>query len=86
MDTQLTIRLPVALSRKISQKAKHLGRKRSDVVRLALMGFFENSEAPLLSEPSPYEHVKHLMGSIHTGISDLGASHRKYLIRKFKHV
>lgn len=85
MDMQMTIRLPVTLSRKITQKARHLGRRRSDVVRLALTGFLENSESSLPSQPSPYEHVKHLIGSVHTGVSDLGASHRKYLIRKFKH-
>jgi len=32
----------------------------------------------------PYEKVKNLIGSVSTGISDLGEKHRKHLLRKFR--
>lgn len=32
----------------------------------------------------PYEKAKNLIGSVSTGISDLGEKHRKHLLRKFK--
>lgn len=34
----------------------------------------------------PYEKVKTLIGSVSTGISDLGEKHRKHLLRKLKGV
>jgi hypothetical protein len=33
---------------------------------------------------SPYDRVKSLLGSISSGISDLGESHREHLLRKFR--
>ena len=80
MNTQLTVRLPADLTVKIKEKARRLRLKRSDVVRLALTEFLEGPE----ETDYPYERVKHLIGSISTGISDLGANHREHLIKKFK--
>jgi len=34
----------------------------------------------------PYEKVKNLIGSVSTGLNDLGEKHRKYLLRKLKGV
>lgn len=80
METQLTIRLPSDLSAKIRDKSRRLGLKRSDIVRLALTEFLEGPE----ETSSVYDRVKHLAGSIKTGIPDLGQRHREHLIRKFR--
>ncbi|MBI3541094.1 MAG: hypothetical protein HY073_03020 [Deltaproteobacteria bacterium] len=80
METQMTIRLPQSLSYKVRSKAKRLGLKKSDVVRLALVNFLETPE----ESGSPYESIKHLVGSVHTGIVDLGENHRDHLIQKMR--
>lgn len=81
METQLTIRLPKYLGVEIQKRAKILRLKKSDVVRMALSNFLKTD----LGEPStPFDKVSHLLGSIQTGISDLGSNHREHLIRKFK--
>ena len=80
MEHQLTIRLPSNLSVKIRQKAKRMGLKRSDIVRVALTQFLEDAEN---SHPI-YDKVQHLLGSVSTGVSDLGEKHREYLLKKIK--
>ena len=81
METQMTIRLPQEFSRKIEQRAKSLRLKRSDIVRLALKEFLEGPDE---AGNSPYSQVQHLIGSVRTGVSDLGARHREHLIKKLK--
>lgn len=79
MESQLTLRLPGALASKLDRSAKRLKRKRSDVVRLALEQFLD-------SEPEirPVERVRDLLGSIESGVSDLGQRHREHLIRRLR--
>jgi metal-responsive CopG/Arc/MetJ family transcriptional regulator len=78
MDAQMTIRLPADLSSKVKEKAKRLGLKRSDIIRRALTEYLEGPD-----EDTPlYDRVKHLVGSVKSGIPDLGLNHRKYLIQK----
>ena len=80
MEQQLTIRLPGDLFNKVRTKAKNMGLKRSDVVRLALTEYVQEP-----GETRPiYERVKHLIGSVNTGIPDLGVRHRHYIIQKLK--
>lgn len=83
VQSQLTVRLPDDLERKISSVAKRLHLKRSDVVRMALERFLEELEGGG-EEDKPYEKVKSLIGIFSSGISDLGESHRKYLLKEFK--
>lgn len=83
MNSQLTVRLPDNLERDISVLAKKLRLKRSDIVRMALESFVKQAEGE--EESSPYDRVRSLLGSVSSGISDLGESHREYLLRKFKH-
>lgn len=78
--TQLTIRLSSDLFARIREKSRRSGLKRADIVRIALKEFLEGAE----ETSSVYERVKHLAGSIKTGIPDLGQRHRDYLIRKFR--
>jgi len=79
MDSQLTLRLPGALTSKLERAAKRLKRKRSDVVRLALEQFLD-------SEPEirPVERVRDLLGRVESGVPDLGLRHREHLIRRLR--
>ena len=79
MDSQLTLRLPGELADKLGRSAKRLRRKRSDVVRLALEQFLD-------SEPEirPVERVRDLLGSVESGVPDLGQRHREHLIRRLR--
>ena len=79
MDAQLTLRLPGTLNAKLERSAKRLKRKRSDVVRLALEQFLETAPAT-----RPIERVRDLLGSVESGVPDLGQNHREYLIRRLR--
>jgi predicted DNA-binding protein len=79
MESQLTLRLPRALSEKLERSARRLRRKRSDVVRLALEQFLD-------AEPEirPVERVRDLLGRIESGVPNLGQRHREHLIRRLR--
>lgn len=79
MDSQLTLRLPGALSEKLEHSAKRLKRKRSDVVRLALEQFLDTEP-----EIRPIERVRDLLGRVESGVPDLGQNHREHLIRRLR--
>jgi len=79
MDSQLTLRLPEALSEKLKRSARHLKRKRSDVVRLALEQFLDTEP-----EIRPVERVRDLLGRVESGVPDLGQRHREHLIRRLR--
>jgi len=82
MNSQLTVRLPDDLEKDISMLAKKLHLKRADVVRMALEIFVKQTAVE--EKSSPYDRVKSLLGSVSSGISDLGESHREHLLRKMK--
>lgn len=82
MNSQLTVRLPDNLEKDISMLAKKLHLKRADVVRMALEIFVKQTAGE--EKGSPYDRVKSLLGSVSSGISDLGESHREHLLRKFR--
>ncbi|MEW6419540.1 MAG: ribbon-helix-helix protein, CopG family [Nitrospirota bacterium] len=84
MQSQLTFRLSEDLDKDVASLAKRFGLKRSDIVRMALEKFLEEIEGRI--ETKPYDRIKHLVGSISSGIPDLGTSHREYLLRKFKKI
>ncbi len=79
MQSQLTLRLPVALAEKLERTARSMKRKRSDVVRQALEQFLDAGESV-----RPVERVRDLMGSVDTGVSDLGQHHREHMIRRLR--
>jgi predicted transcriptional regulator len=79
MESQLTLRLPAALAQKLERSARRLKRKRSDVVRQALEQFLEAGP-----EVRPIDRVRDLLGSVETGVSDLGQRHREHLIRRLR--
>lgn len=81
MHGQLTIRLDSALEQQLTALAQRFHKKRSEIVRQALERFIAEEDA---AEPSPWQHVQHLLGSVETGISDLGEAHREHLRNRFK--
>lgn len=82
MQSQMTIRLSDDLDKRIVMLAGKLHLKRSDVVRLALEKFL--GEAQGEREDRPYDKVRGLIGSVSTGIRDLGESHREHLLKKLR--
>jgi len=79
METQLTVRLPADLTGKIKQRAKQLRLKKADIVRQALVAYLEGPE----ETDRPYDRVKHLIGSVHSGIGDF-AARRDEIIRTIR--
>ena len=80
MESQLTLRLPAALAGKLEHTAKRLKRNRSDVVRLALDQFLDAAPTAV----RPVERVRDLLGSVESGVSDLGQRHREHMIARLR--
>ena len=81
MKRQLTVRLTDELEEQVEALARKLNRKRSDVVRLALERFIQEEDEA--QGDRPYSRVKDLIGSVASGIPDLGSSHREHLKSRF---
>ncbi|NQU13105.1 MAG: ribbon-helix-helix protein, CopG family [Desulfobacteraceae bacterium] len=79
---QLTIRMPDEYKGRIEMLAKEMGLKKSDIARLALKRFIEENMDK--EQASPYQRVKHLLGTAESGIMDLGQRHREHLIDKIR--
>ena len=79
---QLTIRMNDEYKGKIEMLAKEMGLKKSDIARLALKRFIEENIDN--EQASPYQRVKHLLGTAESGIRDLGQRHREYVIEKIR--
>lgn len=82
MHSQLTVRLPDDLEREMSDYAKRLRLKRSDIVRMALERFLK--EDRINEGQRPYGRVQGLIGAVESGIHDLGLAHRKHMIARIK--
>jgi len=82
MESQITIRLPETLRRRLDRVAKSVGRRRSDLARLAVQRYLDELESE--SAPRPYERVRDLLGSVDSGVSDLGSRHRDHLLAYFR--
>lgn len=79
---QLTIRMPDEYRVKIEMLAEEMGLKKSDIARLALKRFIEESMDN--EQASPFQKVKHLLGTAESGIKDLGQRHREHIIGKIR--
>ena len=77
---QLTIRMPDEYGEKIKVLAEKMGLKKSDIIRLALKHFVEESLSN--DQSTPYHKIRHLLGSAESGIQNLGQRHRDYLVKK----
>ena len=79
---QLTIRVPDEYLAGIERIAASTGLKKSDITRLAIKKYIDEHAAE--REISNYGRAKDLIGVVASGVSDLGANHREYLIQKIK--
>jgi antitoxin component of RelBE/YafQ-DinJ toxin-antitoxin module len=79
---QFTVRLPDDYKGKVATAAKRMGLKKSDIARLALKQFLDEHFSK--DSRTPFEKVKHLLGSTESGIKDLGQEHRRYLVAKIR--
>jgi len=79
---QFTVRLPDEYQEKVSVAARRMGLKKSDIARLALKQFLDENLGK--DSRTPFEKVRHLLGSAESGIKDLGKEHRRHLIAKLR--
>jgi Arc/MetJ-type ribon-helix-helix transcriptional regulator len=82
VEDQITVRLPTSLGRTLRRTSRRLGRRPSDVVRMALEAFLQGSPSP---SGNPAERVEHLIGSLASGVPDLAERHREYVLAALKH-
>jgi predicted DNA-binding protein len=82
VSDQLTIRLSEEMNQALEAAAVRMRRKRSEIVRLALSQYLDLEPR---SEEKPAERVRHLIGSLETGIPDLAENHRSYVLESLKH-
>jgi len=79
---QLTVRIPDDYSEKLDKVTKKMGLKRSDIIRLALKQFLEESYGN--DHRTPFQKVSHFLGIVESGTKDLGQRHREHLIQKIR--
>lgn len=82
MDDQITVRLPTALGRTLRRTSRRLGRRPSDVVRMALEAFLQGAPS---ADGQRAQRVEHLIGSLSSGVPDLAERHREYVLASLKH-
>ena len=82
MMQQITIRMTEEDLGRIEQIAKSAGLKKSDITRMAIRKFVDEYQP---GDDTPiYDRVKHLLGVVESGMSDLGLNHRNHMIKKMK--
>lgn len=69
------------LKRSLDEVARSMQRKSSDVVRIALTEFLEGRKA---ARQRPAQRVRHLIGSVRTGVPDLAERQREYILESVK--
>ncbi|MFO7803007.1 MAG: hypothetical protein R6V55_12000 [Desulfovermiculus sp.] len=80
---QMTIRLPDEYKAHIEDIALRTGLKKSEIARLAIKRFIESFDAQE-AQDRPASRAKDLLGVAESGISDLGAEHRRHLLRQMR--
>jgi hypothetical protein len=83
VEDQLCVRLSPELRRAVRDAARRMQRKPSEVVRMALRLY--------LAEPGPdgsrpVDRVRGLIGSLDSGVPDLGRRHRASVLEVVKRV
>jgi len=74
-DTQISVRLPSSLARKLDVAAEERRTDRSEIVRDALRLYLEGRS----HMGSPWERIGDLAGTASGGPSDLASRHRAHL-------
>lgn len=82
MQTQVTVRLSDEIAAGLAAAAKQLHCRRSDVVRLALERFIQEEGEG--KDTLPCDRVRKLLGSVCTGVPDLGEAHRDHLRQRIR--
>ncbi len=82
MERQLTLRMPAALANRLERVAREMRRKRSELMRLALEQFLDGTSVQ--RQTRPIDRVRDLLGSLESGLPDLGQRHRDYLVRRLR--
>jgi hypothetical protein len=82
VEEQLTVRLPLDLSRALKAASRRLQRKSSEIVRLALREFL-GAPAPG-SASRPVDRVRGLIGSLESGVPDLAQRHRAAILESLR--
>ena len=80
MEKQITLRLPGELYQALEAAAQRLRRSRSDVARLALGAFLGGGVEHDTRSAAPIELIRDLIGSVESGVPDLGSAHRAHLL------
>jgi len=81
---QITVRVPQELVTRLDRLADALRLNRSQVVRLALESLVtQAAENGDVGRP-PIEQVRDLLGTVDSGIPDLGQRHREYLLARLR--
>jgi metal-responsive CopG/Arc/MetJ family transcriptional regulator len=74
--------MPANLATKLDKVARHMSRRRSEIVRLALEQFL--GEADTKEERRPIELVRDLLCSMESGAPDLGQRHRDSRLKRLR--
>lgn len=74
-DTQISVRLPSSLARKLEDAADERRTDRSEIIRDALRLYLEGR----IHTDSPWERIGDLAGAATAGPSDLASRHREHL-------
>lgn len=82
MQDQLTVRLPADLGRALRHASRRLDRKSSEIVRMALRAFLQPERE---GDSLPVDRVRHLIGSLDSGVPDLATRHREYILERLRH-
>ena len=75
---QISLRLPGRLLAAVDDRARQVGKSRSDVIREVLEAHLVSSAAAPGAD-HPYGRVRDLLGSVSGGPPDLGRRHREHL-------
>ena len=80
---QMTIRLPDEYKAHIADIALRTGLKKSEIARLAIKRFIERFDTQE-AQDRPVSRARDLLGVAESKISDLGAEHRRHLLRQMR--
>lgn len=70
------------MNRALEAASVRMRRKRSEIVRLALSQYLDLEEP---GKETPEARIRHLIGSLESGIPDLAENHRSYVLNSLKH-
>lgn len=77
MENQLTIRIPSDLREALDKASRRTGLKSSELVRQALRSYLQMST---YRQQPPAARVRHLVGSLESGMPDLAERHRESVL------